>query len=121
VVSATGRSYSTATEKMTDNPVPTETCVYGAPDSAMLTMDISVYYGDPDTIYQDVQAGSNAAGETMTNVSGLGDKAFTDQDDLAVVYGSDVVSLQDLVIPPGANSLSLAVMKQLVGTVHSAL
>ena len=121
VVAATGRSYSTATASTSTTPVSADHCTYGGPDSALLSLDVSVFYGDPDTVYQDIQAGSNAAGETMTNVSGFGDKAFTDEDDLAVVYGSDVIAVQDSVSPPGAKALSLAVMEQLVSTIHSAM
>jgi hypothetical protein len=122
VASATGRPYAKAEPKTFTNPAPGSACNYaGANDGALLGLDVTVTYSQPDTIYKTWQSTSSSLGYTMSAVSGLGDKAFSDTDDLVVMYGSDVVAIQDALAPPGTKPLSLDTMKQLMNVVHAAL
>ncbi|HEY2792930.1 MAG TPA: DUF3558 family protein [Micromonosporaceae bacterium] len=122
VASATGRAYSTAKPKSFSKPTAGDACNYsGASDDDLLTLSVTVTYADADTIYRSWQTSSSTLGYHTTSVSGLGDKAFRDSDDLVVQFGSDVVAIQDLLTPPKTDPLTAAQMEQLMTVVHAAL
>lgn len=122
VVSATGRAYKKTQTKTISSPTDGSICTYsGASDDDLLDLSITVLYGDTDAMYKLEQSNSTAAGETMTPLSGFGDRAFIDEDDLAVVFGDTLIEVTDLVTPPGVKPMTTEVKKSLVQSVRGAL
>jgi outer membrane protein TolC len=122
----TGKSYAT-TQDVADQKaqgLEASSCGYNGTQDSQQNFAIKVFYGTPSaTLTYLAGVDSSQFGEDLTtNVSGIGDKALTDgSDDLAVQYGNDVVYVEDVSEPPGADLVPLSQMEQLAAMVHSAM
>ncbi len=119
VVSATGRAYKKTEAGITAYPTQGSICSYtGAGDDSLFDLRITVFYGDTDAIYKMKQSDSIT---TVTTLSGFGDKAFVDKDDLVAVFGGNLIELTDLATPLDVAPMTTEVKKSLVQSVQAAL
>jgi hypothetical protein len=126
VEKVTGKSYAT-TQDVADQKaqgLEASSCGYNGTEDSLQAFTVKVFYGTPSATFSYLAGvDSSQLGENLTTtVSGIGDKALTDgSDDLVVQYGNDVVYIEDVSEPPGAELVPLSQMQQLAATVHSAM
>jgi hypothetical protein len=112
--SLTGRSYATSTDTPLHDPVEYSYCAFKTTGKA--EFDLLVSTSDPS----DVMAVENeAAGNKLVALAGVGDSALSDNSELVVQYGQDVIGGGDDTTDPGMHPLSLAQLKSIVAKAHS--
>jgi hypothetical protein len=110
--SAGGETYASAVA--TTIAPGQDQCVYEGPASSYARMTVIVYQSDSGVTFQTVDAVQTGIG-TVTNVSGVGDKAIAGAIELDVEAGSHVISVEGADgMATGDDSASIAVAKAVI-------
>ena len=124
VSAATGRNYTATMGASADqNGTAVTGCSYHDGDVAagtdQILLDIEVFHdADPRGVFAYEE--SSVSAEEMQSISGIGDSAQLDEDELDVAWGRTVVAIVDALRPGDMNPLSRDAFESLAKQAHNA-